>query len=562
MGATTNYNWNIGIKGQNPWWDEWETLWTNVDTELYKRTKDLYMQGKVIYGSELTGGDLILKSTSHVTKGKIYVGSSLYFDEARTGGIVQKIITDDAYGSFNVAQGKSLFAGSARYDQILNIGYNLKEQGGSEDPTEPSMGIQLESFYSPVAGTEYSEMIFGYTKAGGGFSVRPWQATINRNTDYVYQYFEADEVYFNTPADVQALKILSSTILLYGSVYALEYETNNLPFLTQKNAAGAGYVSLLKLNASDKLEILVNAVFDGTLEIGNQLTLTRTAAGASPFITVANANNNAIFLRGGSALYYFDFWRSTSTGALNIQGNQSGYQDIVLCPTAGKVGIGMSPKSPLAVSGLPVYANNAAAIAANKVAGDFYYKSGDPSGVCVVTTSPTDIETYGEMYANNIGQVVTITVADVYVQVPAGLTGGLNNGFTFQNARELKCLVAGIYQIHWSMSMQATAQSTEIEGAVLLNWSAPNGAQVKGTAHAEVSIGGVNRPETISGTLILALAVNDLISLGVSNHTDAADVNLQHASLTIRRIDGYVLTDGVIDAIRDAMITHGLIAAA
>jgi hypothetical protein len=143
---------------------------------------------------------------------------------------------------------------------------------------------------------------------------------------------------------------------------------------------------------------------------------------------------------------------------------------------------------------------------------------------------------YGEMYANNIGQVVTILSKDVYVQVPAGLSEGLNSGFTFQNARELKCLVAGVYQIHWSMSMQATAQSTEIEGAVLLNWSAPNGAQAKGTAHAEVSIGGVNRPETISGTLILALAVNDLISLGVSNHTDAADVNLQHASLTLRRI--------------------------
>ena len=35
MGITANYNWNIGMKGQNPWWDEWSSLWTNVDTELF-----------------------------------------------------------------------------------------------------------------------------------------------------------------------------------------------------------------------------------------------------------------------------------------------------------------------------------------------------------------------------------------------------------------------------------------------------------------------------------------------------------------------------------------------
>lgn len=51
----------------------------------------------------------------------------------------------------------------------------------------------------------------------------------------------------------------------------------------------------------------------------------------------------------------------------------------------GLVGIGtQTPHSALAVVGLPVYANNAAAIAGGLAAGDFYRTGGDPDLVCVV----------------------------------------------------------------------------------------------------------------------------------------------------------------------------------
>jgi hypothetical protein len=79
MPVTTNYNWNIGIKGQKPWFaDVWNPLLASLDTELYKRSKDLFMQNNKIYGSENSGGDLKLYSTSHATKGKIYLGESGY----------------------------------------------------------------------------------------------------------------------------------------------------------------------------------------------------------------------------------------------------------------------------------------------------------------------------------------------------------------------------------------------------------------------------------------------------------------------------------------------------
>jgi hypothetical protein len=51
----------------------------------------------------------------------------------------------------------------------------------------------------------------------------------------------------------------------------------------------------------------------------------------------------------------------------------------------GNVGIGTaSPTSPLQVVGLPVYANNAAAIAGGLTPGAFYRTGGDPDPVCVV----------------------------------------------------------------------------------------------------------------------------------------------------------------------------------
>ncbi len=51
----------------------------------------------------------------------------------------------------------------------------------------------------------------------------------------------------------------------------------------------------------------------------------------------------------------------------------------------GNVGIGTAdPKSKLQVVGLPVYANNAAAIAGGLTAGAFYRTGGDPDPVCVV----------------------------------------------------------------------------------------------------------------------------------------------------------------------------------
>ena len=99
---------------------------------------------------------------------------------------------------------------------------------------------------------------------------------------------------------------------------------------------------------------------------------------------------------------------------------------------------------------------------------------------------------YGHMYGANISQTVVVSVEGAYYQVGAGLSGGLTNGFTFQNARELKCLVAGTYLLNWSMSVdQSTGSNQEIEGTYMVN-----GVQnLNGSAHG--TSGSATHPDVL-----------------------------------------------------------------
>ncbi len=71
--------------------------------------------------------------------------------------------------------------------------------------------------------------------------------------------------------------------------------------------------------------------------------------------------------------------------ALSDQNGLQVTQDNIMAIMGGNVGIGtVNPTSPLQVVGLPVYANNAAAIAGGLTPGAFYRTGGDPDLVCVV----------------------------------------------------------------------------------------------------------------------------------------------------------------------------------
>ena len=101
-----------------------------------------------------------------------------------------------------------------------------------------------------------------------------------------------------------------------------------------------------------------------------------------------NLNNSA-----GTATTYGEIFSIISG---NVAGNEKGYlefrtrtngalQNRVTIQSDGKVGIGtITPTSMLQVIGIPVYADNAAAITGGLTAGAFYRTGSDPDPVCVV----------------------------------------------------------------------------------------------------------------------------------------------------------------------------------
>jgi hypothetical protein len=153
-------------------------------------------------------------------------------------------------------------------------------------------------------------------------------------------YYNGGNVGVGTPSPSEMLH-------LYGSYFNPELLIQNsgsypasLQFITtQGNAlvglgiySGPGFTSNLQINAYPG-QVNLNpgggAVGIGTPNAGASLDVER------------DANDGGSILRVGTAGgYHFDFARSQNNGALSIQGNQTGYNNIVLAPTGGNVGIG------------------------------------------------------------------------------------------------------------------------------------------------------------------------------------------------------------------------------
>ncbi len=83
MAVTTNYGWTYPTSGSNPFFTDFKAFVDSVDAECAFRTKNLNMMGYSLIGNNISGGNLQLSSTSHGTKGKIYLGAVSYFDEFR-----------------------------------------------------------------------------------------------------------------------------------------------------------------------------------------------------------------------------------------------------------------------------------------------------------------------------------------------------------------------------------------------------------------------------------------------------------------------------------------------
>jgi hypothetical protein len=90
------------------------------------------------------------------------------------------------------------------------------------------------------------------------------------------------------------------------------------------------------------------------------------------------------FNESGSGVVYHGFGVDTSH-TLSVWSYGSSWAKTLSVKNTGEVGIGTAtPTSKLQVVGLPIYANNAAALAGGLTAGAFYRTGADPDVVCVV----------------------------------------------------------------------------------------------------------------------------------------------------------------------------------
>ncbi|HEY0907950.1 MAG TPA: hypothetical protein VGE35_01235 [Candidatus Paceibacterota bacterium] len=123
----------------------------------------------------------------------------------------------------------------------------------------------------------------------------------------------------------------------YGGVYSDGYTAGNISLYTNK-ASGyltfntAANVERMRIDSSGNVGI-------GTTTPGSRLDITSTASAAS-----------LLRLAASSGAFYYDFNRDGTTGALTIQGSQTGNNNIALAPTSGNVGVGTtSPQTTLDV---------------------------------------------------------------------------------------------------------------------------------------------------------------------------------------------------------------------
>ncbi len=135
---------------------------------------------------------------------------------------------------------------------------------------------------------------------------------------------------------------------------------------------------------------------------------------------------------------------------------------------------------------------------------------------------------FGSMYGDNIDVTIDITIQDAYTELASGLTGGSENLTTFQNDHEILITKPGKYMVNWSLSLATATANDEIEGEIMVNGTA---TETGGSAH--VVIANSNKPQTLSATGILTLAVDDVVSMSAKNNTSTADILVNHASLTL-----------------------------
>lgn len=139
---------------------------------------------------------------------------------------------------------------------------------------------------------------------------------------------------------------------------------------------------------------------------------------------------------------------------------------------------------------------------------------------------------YGEFQAHEISQVIVISAQSVpHMVISSALAGGLCNNTSFAG-HQLTVQKKGVYEVNWSMSIDASAAAA-IQGGITINDVAVTS---KGVSHAYVAVG--EQANAIFSTALVSCAVSAAIGLYVENHTGAANLTVGHVALAAHMVGG------------------------
>jgi len=138
---------------------------------------------------------------------------------------------------------------------------------------------------------------------------------------------------------------------------------------------------------------------------------------------------------------------------------------------------------------------------------------------------------YGSMYGDEISQAVAVAATDTFYNVAGSLSdGGSTDAFTFGSSYQLTCNIAGTYVVNWSMSCNVGAANQGIIGAVGIDGT----YQANTTNHNFQTT--ASSDSSIGGSGILTIAVDEVVTLMVANHTATNNITVEHANVTLVQV--------------------------
>ncbi len=157
------------------------------------------------------------------------------------------------------------------------------------------------------------------------------------------------------------------------------------------------------------------------------------------------------------------------------------------------------------------------------------YQAIDGKWYILPDTAQHELHAEGSSEQYETGTLVTIAVIDKAVELLSGWTNHYLHNMTNGNG-VFTIQVAGDYQIHWSLSLVPISPNKDFAAGIMID----SVAVPIGWAH--LTLGASTDTGNMSSLSMKELKSGQKVSLGLLNHTDTTNVNVEHASFSVIRI--------------------------